>query len=133
MTDLDTACQDWRDAKEAERQAVEARRKAEDRMLSLIGVPETFDGTENAESPSYRIKLTGRMNRKVDTDILREVAADNGLEQHLDALFRWRAELNLSAWKHAAPEITTPLALAITTKPGRPSFSIEPKEEADNG
>ena len=133
MSDLDTACREWREAKEAERRATEIRRDAEDRMLSLIGLSETMDGTENAESTSYRIKVTGRMNRKVDTDALREAAADNGLEDHLDALFRWRAEINLSAWKHAAPEITTPLASAITTKPGRPSFSIEPKEDTDNG
>jgi len=133
MKDLDEACHRWREAKEAERRAIEARRAAEDRMLSLIGLPETFEGTESAEASEFHIKLVGRMNRKVDTEKLREAAAANGLNDHLEALFRWRAEINLSAWKHAAPEITTPLASAITTKPGRPSFSIEPKEEADNG
>jgi hypothetical protein len=31
----------------------------------------------------------------------------------------------MSAWKAADDSITRPLAAAITTKPGRPSFSIE--------
>jgi hypothetical protein len=133
MTDLDQVCQEWREAKEAERRAVEARREAEDRMIAMLGVSESMEGTSSTDAEQHRIKVTGRMNRKVDTEALREAAAANGLEDHLDALFRWRAEINLSAWKHAAPEITNPLASAITTKPGRPSFSIEPKEDADNG
>lgn len=128
-SDLERACREWREAKAIERYAIEDRRRLEDRMLSLIGVPETLDGTETAEAPGYRIKITGRMNRKVDAEALREAAAANGLEHHLDALFRWRAEVNLAAWKNAAPEITNPLAEAITTKPGRPSFIIETKED----
>jgi hypothetical protein len=64
------------------------------------------------------------MNRKVDADKLQELAAEHGLSEHLGSLFRWSADINAAAWKAAAPTITAPLLGAITTTPGRPSFSI---------
>ena len=64
-------CQLWIQAKEDERKAVENRRQYEDELLSLIGVAENFEGTENAEAPGgYKIKITCRMSRKVDACLL---------------------------------------------------------------
>jgi hypothetical protein len=60
----------------------------------------------------------------IDGDLAQEIAAENGLTEHLATLFRWSPELNLKAWAHASPEITGPLSAAITAKPGRPSFTI---------
>ncbi len=124
--DLSTACQAWLAAKHAEREAVEARRVAEDKMLSLIGVAETHEGITNAEAPGgYKVKVTSRLTRKVDADMVQELAAENGLTEHLFSLFRWSPSINMAAWRAAPPEITGPLAAAIETKPGRPSFKIE--------
>jgi hypothetical protein len=92
--------------------------------LSLIGIPETLEGTQSAEAGAYKIKVTGRMSRKVDTDKLQEVALANGIFDHLQSLFRWKAEINASQWKIADASITEPLTEAITTKPGRPAFQI---------
>ena len=36
--DLETCSQQWLDAKQAEREAVELRRDAENKLLSLIGI-----------------------------------------------------------------------------------------------
>ena len=114
----------WVEAKEAERKALDMRRELEDSMLSLIGISENFEGTQTA-GDQYKIKVTARMNRRIDADALQEIAAENGLSEHLGTLFRWKPDINAKAWKDAAPEITQPLLGAITTKPGRPSFSIE--------
>ena len=119
-----TLCQMWIEAKAMEKRAVDERRRIEDKLLSLVGVPETFEGTENAEAGEYRIKITGRMNRKVDTEKLQEVARENGVFEHLQSLFRWKAEVNAAQWKLTDSAITEPLLEAITTTPGRPSFSI---------
>ena len=128
--DLQSIAEEWMMAKEAERKATEHRRELEDVMLSLIGISEAMEGTENAEAPGgYRIKVTGRMNRKVDGDKLQEIAAENGLTEHLASLFRWRPDINMSAWKSADETITRPLMDAITTTPGRPSFSITKEEK----
>lgn len=118
-------CQLWIEAKEDEKTAIEHRRAYEDKLLSLIGVAENFEGTENAEAPGgYKIKITGRMNRKVDSDKLQELAAENGLTEHLSTLFRWKPDIDAKAWKAADESITRPLMGAITTTPSRASFVI---------
>lgn len=123
--DLSQLCETWMQAKQAEAMAVETRRKIEDQVVSMIGLPETFEGTENAEAAGgYRIKIVGRMTRKVDADKVQEIAAEHGLTEHLTALFRWKPEMNISIWKSTDSSITEPLLDAITTSPGRPSFSI---------
>lgn len=123
--DLNQLSELWIKAKEQERMAIEARRIYEDRMLSLIGVAENLDGTENAKTDDgYSIKIVGRMNRKVDSDKLQDLAAESGLSDHLSSLFRWKPEINSAVWKAADSSITTPLLGAIITTPGRPSFTI---------
>lgn len=126
--DISSLSKEWLELKEAEKLATESRRKIEDKLLSLIGIPETFDSTENINHDTYILKIVGRMNRKVDTDKLQELAALNGLTEHLSSLFRWKAEINTAIWKASAESLTRPLLEAITTSPGRPSFSIIVKE-----
>jgi len=125
MNELSTLSQQWLELKEAERQATEQRREIEDKLLSLIGIAETFQGTENITTDEgYVIKIGGRMVRKVDSEKLQELADENGLTEHLSSLFRWSAEINSALWKAASKDITTPLLDAITSKPGRASFGI---------
>ena len=117
--------QQWIDAKEAERQAAEARRQIEDKLIAELGIAETDEGSRTVKADGYKVKVTCRMNRTIDADALQEIAAECGLTQHLGDLFRWKPDINAKAWKDADESITGPLLAAITTKPGRPSFSIE--------
>jgi hypothetical protein len=127
--DLNELAEMWLAAKEAEREAVEDRRRIEDRIKSLAGVAETLDGTETVDPDRYTIKIVGRIDRKVDSDKLQELAAEHGLTEHLSTLFRWKPEINMAVWKATDEAITKPLAAAITAKPGRPSFTIIRKEK----
>ena len=120
--------QQWLDAKEAERQAAEARRQIEDELIAELGIAETDEGSRTVKADGYKVKVTCRMNRIIDADALQEIAAECGLTQHLGDLFRWKPDINAKAWKEADQSITEPLLAAITTKPGRPSFSIELSE-----
>lgn len=120
--------QNWLKAKEAERQAINERRKIEDVLILKLNIDKDSEGTTNTEQEGYAIKVAGRIDRKVDGDKLQELAAEFGLESHLASLFRWKPELNLAVWKATDESITRPLADAITSKPGRPSFSISIKE-----
>lgn len=125
MPSLEVWADIWQQAKQDEADAIKRRREAEDRMLSLIGVAENAEGTTTAEAPGgYRIVVTSRIARKVDSDLVQELAAQHGLTDHLGALFRWKPDLNKSQWDHAAQNIRDALAPAITAKPGRPSFAI---------
>ena len=127
--DIDTTAAEWIAAKDLEKAAVKRRRELEDHLLSLIGIPENMEGTETVETDgSYEIKLTGRMNRKVDAEMLRELATDAGVSEHLGTLFWWKAEINTAAWLFVDAAITKPLLRAITTKPGRVSVSITKEE-----
>lgn len=119
---------EWLHAKEAERVAVEKRRELEDRMIAEFQLPEVYEGTKSWKSDEYKVKVTYRLNKRIDADMLQELAAENGLTSHLGELFRWKPEVNAKEWKAASPEITSALEKAITTNVGRPSFSIEPLE-----
>lgn len=114
----------WLEAKARETKAINDRRAIEDQMRSLIGVAENLDGTMTAKPDGYVVKITGRINRKVNADKLQELAAEAGLTEHLSSLFRWKPEINMTAWKATDAAITTPLLGAITSEAGRPSFAI---------
>jgi hypothetical protein len=124
MADTKILVEAWVAAKRAEADAVEWRRRVEDDLLKTIGLSDDFEGTENLDIAGHKVKVVGRMNRKVDAERLQEIAAEHGLSHHLSALFRWKPEINSSIWKSTDPSITTPLLGAVTTSPGRPSFSI---------
>jgi len=120
---------EWAAEKEVERMAVENRRRLEDEMVSALALVPDLDSTVSKEVDGYVIKITGRIDRKVDADKIQELAELHGLGLHLGTLCRWKPELNLTVWKATDPAITKLLAPAITAKPGRPSFSITTKEQ----
>ncbi len=113
----------WINAKEAERVAVEVRRAIEDELFAQFDVGDA-EGSTTINRDGYKVKVTTRYNRKIDSDLLQEIAAENGFTDYLSTLFRWKPDLDMKAWKAADVYITDILANAITTTPGRPSFSI---------
>ena len=119
-----TLYQQWLDAKTAEKDAMELRREIEDQLVADLGIAKTLDRTQNVEADGYKVKIVGRLDRKVNSDKLQDLAAEYGLTEHLSSLFRWKPEINASAWKSADPRITEPLLDAITSTNGRPSFTI---------
>lgn len=123
--DLFQLSEAWLQAKEAERMAIEARRAVEDELIRAFQISEQMEGTFNAKTiTGHQIKIVGRLSRKVDAEKVQELAAEHGLTEHLGNLFRWKPEINMTAWKAAAPEITAVLADAVTVTASRPSFSI---------
>ena len=128
MINIATLSASWLIAKQAEADAIANRRSIEDQLAQLVNVSADLDGTETLEAGQYTVKIVGRIDRKVDADKLQEIAIEHGLMDHLSSLFRWKPEINATAWKKADPAIVRPLADAITAKPGRPSFKITIKE-----
>ena len=120
MISLESLQLAWAIAKATEQSAQEERRTIEDQITLLLKVPADLDGTVTHGA----LKITGRIDRKVDADVLQQLALDAGLSDHLSALFRWKPEINRKAWDAADTSITGPLLGAITSKPGRPSFAL---------
>ena len=123
---LDYLCSSWLLAKEEETLAVARRRRLEDEIHKLLASASgNGDASGTQTTARHKIRVTERLNRRIDADLLQEIAAEHGVTEHLGSLFRWKPELNVKAWSQADASITLPLSGAITTKPGRPSFSIE--------
>ena len=121
---MNTLYQRWLDAKKLEAAAVAERRQLEDQMAEEFAIPKDLDGTVNHQVDGYKIKMEGRINKKIDADKLQMLAAEAGLSEHLSNLFRWKPEINVKVWNAAAEAVTQPLLGAITSTPGRPTFSI---------
>jgi hypothetical protein len=116
--------QRWLDAKKMEALAVAERRELEDQMAAQFALPKDLDGTVKVEENGYIIRMEGRINKKIDADKLQVLAAEAGLSEHLSSLFRWKPEINAKAWGAAAEAVIQPLLGAITSTPGRPTFTI---------
>jgi hypothetical protein len=128
MSEIDYLSTDWLRWKAQEEEAVIERRKIEDQIVEILKLPEAFESTETVEPLGLVLKIVGRIDRKIDSVKLQELALEAGLSDHLPNLFRWKPEINMAVWKAADESITRPLAGAITVKPGRPSFKITFKE-----
>jgi len=116
--------QRWLEAKKMETLAVAERRDIEDQMAVHFGIPKDLDGTVKVEENGFTIRMEGRINKKIDAEKLQVLAAEAGLSEHLSSLFRWKPEINAKAWGSAADAVTQPLLGAITSTPGRPTFTI---------
>jgi len=123
--DLDELSESWQELKALEQKYQAERRKVEDLILNKLTLSPSFEGSKEV---GY-LTLTARMTRKVDPAKVDEIAKENGLEDHLSALFRWKAEINTAVWKATEGTITDLLKPAITTKPGRPSFKVTVKKK----
>ena len=121
---MNSLYQRWVDAKKLEAAVVAERRQLEDQMAEEFAIPKDLDGTLKREIDGYVIKMEGRINKKIDADKLQMLAAEAGLSEHLSSLFRWKPEINAKAWGAAADAVTGPLLGAITSTPGRPTFTI---------
>lgn len=121
--------QEWIDAKEEERVAVEKRRALEDQMAVIFQLNDQNEGTTSIKDSGYTIKVVQRFNKTINADVLQDIANQEGLADQLSTLFRWKPEINKKVWDSADESITRPLAEAITVKAGRPSFSITAEDK----
>ena len=64
----------WLEAKTRETVAVADRRKLEDQMVVAFHVPKNLDTTISHEIDGYKIKLEGRINKKIDAEKLQVIA-----------------------------------------------------------
>lgn len=118
----------WTESKAEESKAVEARRAVEDQLSTLLKVDDKKDSSKTHDFDDFQIKITTRLSRKVDADLVQEIASEFGLQDQLGELFRWKPDINLTNWKNAPEETKKQLSKAITTTASRPSFSITKKD-----
>lgn len=120
--------QQWIDAKAAETEITARRRAIEDEITKSLKVTEDWEGSYTMKDNGFKINIKRTFTRKVDDKKLTDIAAENGLQDYLKTLFRWKPEINMKAWKDTDINVTDKLAQAVTTTPGRVSFKIEEEE-----
>jgi hypothetical protein len=117
----------WRLAKHNEQAYAAERREIEDRMLSMLGVSEMETGTKKFGKES-EVTIVFRHNQTIDSEMVKQIAAERDMVEHASQLFRWKAEVNKKVWDATDPSLQSVFSPAITTKPGRPSFTISTKD-----
>ena len=118
----------WLNAKAKELEAIKERRMIEDSIIYRLEIPEEESGVKSFEIDSGLLKVTSKLDKKVDSVTLQNIAMQNNLGEYLAILFRWKPEINASEWEKAPESVKKLLSKSITTKPARPSFSISFKE-----
>ena len=73
---LSALAESWLEAKRDEAKAISRRRDLEDQLRFLIGIPDSHEGTTTVKPDGFVIKVTGRINRKVNADKLQELASE---------------------------------------------------------
>ena len=126
--DINQLIEVWNTSKATEKAAVETRRACEDEIVKFYKINPQSEGTQNFEVDGYKVKIVNRLSQKIDSDKVQEIAAENGFENYLSSLFRWKPEVVAAAWKSAPEDVRNKLSFAITSTPNRPSFSIDKKE-----
>lgn len=130
MSDLQTLSERWLVLKDAEAEAQAERRQVEDKLLSLLGIEEYKEGTVNSEAPGgIKIKTVHKIIRSVNPDKIQELAKDRGNIALLQRVFDFKPSLKKKEWDALSPEDLKVLALAVTEKPARVSFSITQTKE----
>ena len=122
--ELRELCVGWIEAKRAETEAAIKLKEVEDKLIALLNVDLSVDGTTRVIDADVRINVTSRPSRTVDDTKLIVLAEEHDLKEHLSTLFRWKPEVNLTAWRGADNKITESLNDAITLTSTRPAFAI---------
>jgi hypothetical protein len=116
-------------AKRNEMDCIAIRRELEDRLRTLLGIDDSQHGVKTFYGGMYSLKVTPRIDYKVDAPMLKSIAAAAGLEHYIYSMFRWKAEVNMREWKEAPIEVRMLFSDAVTAKPGRAAFIVERQED----
>lgn len=117
--------QQWLDAKEVERAAVEKRRSIEDRLSELLASEMPADGQKTIKADGFAVKVTSRIAYKVNGEELQELASKKGIPLPLlQQAFRWKCEVIGKGWNDLDKSIQAALSDAVTAEKGRPSYQI---------
>lgn len=105
-------------AKEREDAAIAHRREIDAEIASIITGPD--EGAASQEVGGYKMTVTRKFARKVDTNKLR--AEWGALTPDEQACFKWSADIETRVYRASK---TILVDSYITTKPASPSVSVE--------
>lgn len=123
---LDSLASQWEAAKAAEAEANKSRLAVEAKIVELIN-DGSIEGTQTADLGAVKIKVTRSLSRKVDLEVLSEIA-EQIPEAIRNRLLKTKIELDtreLRFIENNEPELYLIVAKAVTTTPSKPAVKVE--------
>ena len=117
---VEDAASDWMDAKKEEIAANKRRLEIEEEILSHLTSKD--EGSESHQIGPYKVTLTGRLNRKVDFDMLPKL----GISEDMLPL-KQKPELDLKGLRYLEsnePETYKIFCEALTIEPAKTSVTV---------
>lgn len=113
--------------KNIEASAREERIRIEQLIIEKVGAKE--EGTTTAEDGNFKVKTVGKLTRSIDTNA---VQADwDNLDPAIQKCIKWKADLdtkNLRSLEAMRDDLVPVIAKYMTTKPAKPSVTVEQVE-----
>jgi hypothetical protein len=119
----------WQAAKADEKAANARRLEIEEQIVESF--PLGIEGTETIEQDGFKVKVTHKLTRAVDSKALQ--ARWNSLSAFAQDVFTWKADVSkplLVKLQENHPELYVTVAPFITSKPAKPSVEVTLKEAA---
>jgi hypothetical protein len=120
----------WQAAKAAEKAANQQRLEIEEQIVAALP-PTQLECTVSEKLDGVRVSVSYGINRKVDTEKLREIW--DRLPVAAQHAFRWKAEPDmkkLRAIRELLPDAYAAAAAVIEAKPAKASVTVEAIEQA---
>ena len=117
---VEDAASEWMDAKNEEIAANKRRIELEEELLSHLAAK--IEGSESHQIGPYKVTLTGRLNRKVDWDMLPKL----GIPEDMLPL-KHKPELDLKGLRYLEsnePETYKIFSRAMTVEPAKTSVTV---------
>ena len=125
-SEIDVLGRLWQEAKEAEAHAKERRLQVESQITDLIGVAD--EGITNAEGNLFKVKTVGKLTRSLDDAAIQ--SDWDTLPDEIKKCVKWKSSLdtkNLRSLEAMRGDLIPVMAQYMTTKPAKPSVSVEAK------
>ena len=110
-------------AKRAEDAAVATRREIDEQITNLLRPADKLEGTVSQKAGEYKISVTYKLSRSVDTDDLQKAWDKLSAEQQ--GAFKWKADVSVSALRKLDDKAQIAVSKFITSKPSSPTITIE--------
>ena len=110
-------------AKRAEDAAIKARREVDAQIAELLRDATKQEGSISQKLDGYKVTVTYKLDRKVDTDALTK--SWDKLPLDVQAVFKWKADLSVSEFRKLEGKASLNASQYFTTKEASPSITIE--------
>ena len=126
VSELEQLAKHWRELKLKQVELRETQLNVEERIKALVGVKE--EGSISATTDSFKVKTTGGLTRKLETNNYEELKASLGADE-FNRLIRVKLDVNVKELKDSPSPVRDMLYSNMVIHPKKVSIQDEPRED----